>query len=41
MSIMTRRLRSWLFAGFFFVVSGILVAMPTAAHAGLAAIPID
>ena len=32
---MTRRLRSWLYAGIFFVVSGVLVAMPSAAHAGI------
>lgn len=32
---MTRRVRGWLFAGLFFVVSGVLVAMPTAAHAGI------
>jgi hypothetical protein len=33
---MTRRLRGWLYAGIFFVVPGILVAMPSAAHAGIA-----
>jgi len=32
---MTRRVRGWLFAAFFFVVSGVLVTMPSTAHAGL------
>jgi hypothetical protein len=32
---MTRRLRGWLYAGIFFVVSGVLVAMPSVAHAGV------
>ena len=33
---MTRRVRNWLYAGIFFVVSGVLVAMPSVAHAGVA-----
>ena len=33
---MTRRVRGWLFAGFFFVASGFLVVMPSVAHAGIA-----
>jgi hypothetical protein len=32
---MTRGLRGWLYAGIFFVVSGVLVAMPSVAHAGI------
>ena len=32
---MTRRVRAWLYAGIFFVVSGVLVAMPSVAHAGI------
>jgi len=32
---MTRRVRGWLYAGIFFVVSGVLVAMPSVAHAGI------
>jgi hypothetical protein len=32
---MSRRLRGWLFAAFFLVVSGVLMAMPSAASAGL------
>jgi hypothetical protein len=32
---MTRRVRGWLFAGIIFVVSGVLVAMPSAAQAGI------
>jgi hypothetical protein len=32
---MTRRVRGWLYAAMFFVVSGFLVAMPSVAHAGL------
>ena len=32
---MTRRVRNWLYAGIFFVVSGVLVAMPSAANAGI------
>jgi len=35
-NVMTRRLRGWLYAGSFFVVSGVLVAMPSVAHAGIA-----
>ena len=33
---MTRRVRAWLFAGIFFVVSAVLVALPSAAQAGVA-----
>jgi hypothetical protein len=33
--VMTRRVRGWLYAAMFFVVSGFLVAMPSVAHAGL------
>jgi hypothetical protein len=32
---MSRRLRGWLFAAFFLVVSGVLVALPSAANAGI------
>jgi hypothetical protein len=32
---MTCRIRGWLYAGIFFVVSGVLVAMPAAAHPGV------
>jgi len=32
---MTRRVRGWLFAGIFLVVSGVLVALPSAANAGI------
>ena len=32
---MSRRIRSVLFAAFFVVVSGVLVAMPSAAQAGI------
>jgi hypothetical protein len=35
-SVMTRRARGWLMAAIFFVVSGVLVAMPSVAHAGIA-----
>jgi len=38
---MTRRVRSWLYAGIFFVVSGVLVAMPSVAHAGISLNAID
>ena len=38
---MTRRVRGWLFAAAFFVVSGVLVAMPSVAHAGLSFNGID
>jgi hypothetical protein len=38
---MTRRLRSWLYAGIFFVVSGVLVALPSVAHAGISLNAID
>ena len=38
---MTRRLRGWLFAAFFVVVSGVLVAMPSIAQAGLTATAAD
>ena len=38
---MTRRVRGWLFAGTFFVVSGVLVAMPSVAHAGIALNALD
>jgi len=38
---MTRRVRGWLFAGIFFVVSGVLVAMPSVAHAGITLNAID
>ena len=34
-NLMTRRVRAWLYAGVFFVVSGVLVAMPSAANAGI------
>jgi hypothetical protein len=38
---MTRRVRGWLYAGIFFVVSGFLVAMPSVAHAGIVFNAID
>ena len=38
---MTRRVRSWLYAGIFFIVSGVLVAMPSVAHAGVSFNAID
>jgi len=38
---MIRRVRGWLFAGIFFVVSGVLVAMPSVAHAGITFNAID
>jgi len=38
---MTRRVRGWLYAGILFVVSGVLVAMPSAAHAGIVFNAID
>ena len=38
---MTRRVRGWLFAAVFFVVSGVLVAMPSVAHAGISLNAID
>jgi len=38
---MTRRVRGWLYAGIFFVVSGVLVAMPSVAHAGIVFNAID
>src|SRR5262245_51655735 len=34
--VMTRRARGWLYAAIFFVVSGVLVALPSAANAGIA-----
>lgn len=40
-NVMTRRVRGWLFAGIFFVVSGVLVAMPSVAHAGISLNAID
>jgi hypothetical protein len=38
---MTGRVRGWLYAGVFFVVSGVLVAMPSVAHAGVVFNAID
>jgi len=38
---MTRRVRGRLYAGIFFVVSGVLVALPSVAHAGIAFNGID
>jgi hypothetical protein len=38
---MTRRVRCWLFAAMFFVVSGVLVAMPSIAQAGITATAVD
>jgi hypothetical protein len=32
---MTRRVRGWLMAAIFVVVTGVLVAMPSVAHAGI------
>jgi hypothetical protein len=40
-NVMTRRVRGWLYAGIFFVVSGVLVAMPSVAHAGISLNAID
>ena len=38
---MIRRVRSYLYAAIFLVVSGVLVAMPSVAHAGLSFNGID
>jgi hypothetical protein len=38
---MTRRVRCWLLAAMFFVVSGVLVAMPSIAQAGITATAVD
>jgi hypothetical protein len=38
---MTRRIRGCLMAAFFFVVAGVLVVMPSVAHAGITATAVD